>query len=552
MELVRCASCGSVLQKDHAVFVDGDYYCDTCQHEKNGLHKCQICGEFHAEDVMTEINGEWYCLDCLEESDEWHQCHECSDWVHFTDSMFCADDDEWYCEDCADGKLTYCEYCEEYYFSDNTVHIVDRDEYWCIDCAERNATKCEDCGDWFARDGHYVRGMGYVCNDCYERGDYFYCDECGDIVRGDEWDFDEECCCRCAESMRSREIRDYHCPPELKWYGEPNPSWRGRMRGIGVEVEIDRNGRDRDAEEGLLGKLEDLCPNDEIYFEYDGSLDNGFEIITQPHTIKAFYEMPWKEILQACVDYGYSAHEVGTCGLHMHISREFFGNTEEVQNIAIAKLIQFYELYWGDCLKVSRRTEEQARHWAHRYGIIDREYLETKHHEYGHYMAVNTGGRDTVELRLTRGTLKYESFMACIDFMLTVCKNSRTIGWSKTTDAARWLKGIKRSTLAYIIERGAFDAVRSRIEVADEPVVPINPEGTDEWNDHHIWCVRGCNNRECIHHSYYMRVNGYEPDSAPRVVFADCPDGHHGMLNDYEAELEARYWSGTRIVNRGF
>ena len=82
------------------------------------------------------------------------------------------------------------------------------------------------------------------------------------------------------------------------------------------------------------------------------------------------------------------------------------------------------------------------------------------------YRAINVTNRNTVEIRITRGTLKYSTFMACIDFMVTLVRNCATIDYKELTDPRAWLKGIKPTTVDYLNEVGAFTRDTSYIEVA--------------------------------------------------------------------------------------
>ena len=49
----------------------------------------------------------------------------------------------------------------------------------------------------------------------------------------------------------------------------------------------------------------------------------------------------------------------GTCGLHVHVSRLAFGETEEQQDTAIARVLYFFEKHWEELLKFSRRVPQE-------------------------------------------------------------------------------------------------------------------------------------------------------------------------------------------------
>jgi len=135
-----------------------------------------------------------------------------------------------------------------------------------------------------------------------------------------------------------------------------------------------------------------------------------------------------------------------------------FGTDEKHQANGISKLIKFFETYWDEILKVSRRTQQQADDYARKYDVVNISDVKKlgKSKNAGRYYAVNNTNRDTVEIRIMRGTLNVKSFLACIDFCVTVVRNSRTITWNDITDIPKWLKGIKPETKEYIRCRNAF------------------------------------------------------------------------------------------------
>ena len=77
-------------------------------------------------------------------------------------------------------------------------------------------------------------------------------------------------------------------------------------------------------------------------------------------------KMPWAEIMEEAKKMGYLSHQADTCGLHVHVNRTTFGNTESEQEAAIARVLYFFEKFWEELLKFSRRTQRQLDHWAAR------------------------------------------------------------------------------------------------------------------------------------------------------------------------------------------
>ena len=165
---------------------------------------------------------------------------------------------------------------------------------------------------------------------------------------------------------------------------------------------------------------------DRLYCKHDGSLSDGFELVTHPMTLQ-YHEnqMPWAEILAQAVDMGYTSHQAGTCGLHVHVSRRAFGETEAEQEAAIARVLYFFEKNWEELLRFSRRTQRQLDQWAARYGYKEqpREILEhaKKGYHGGRYTCVNLQPSETIEFRIFRGTLKYNTLIATLQLVDRVC-----------------------------------------------------------------------------------------------------------------------------------
>lgn len=163
-----------------------------------------------------------------------------------------------------------------------------------------------------------------------------------------------------------------------------------------------------------------------LYCKHDGSLDDGFEMVTHPMTL-AYHqtEMPWAAILRKAVQMGYTSHQAGTCGLHVHVNRNAFGETETQQDAVIARILYFVEKNWEELLKFSRRTQHQLDQWAARYGYKDqpKELLDhaKKSAHAGRYTSVNLTNKNTIEFRIFRGTLKYNTLIATLQFLDRIC-----------------------------------------------------------------------------------------------------------------------------------
>ena len=131
--------------------------------------------------------------------------------------------------------------------------------------------------------------------------------------------------------------------------------------------------------------------------------------------------------MQEAVELDYSSHYAETCGLHIHIGRENLGDTVEEQEEVISRIMFFFESHWNEMFNFSRRSEYAVEHWASRYGYKDKpkDILEdAKKNRKGRYACVNITNYDTIEIRMFKGTLKYNTFIAALEMVDLICENA--------------------------------------------------------------------------------------------------------------------------------
>ena len=299
-------------------------------------------------------------------------------------------DDRILCTDCLDNETTFCHHCGERIWRDENVGTHDMP--LCQTCYDAHYTTCEHCGRIIYQDSaHY-----------YDDSDYPYCDDC--------WHDDNE-------DEDSDVIHKYNYKPEPIFYGDDT-------RFFGVELEIDCGGNCDDNAESLLHIGNKYTES--IYIKSDGSLNDGMEIVTYPMTLEYHKtEMPWDEICKKAISMGYKSHRTRTCGLHIHVNRDTFGRTREAQENAISRVLYFVEHHWNELLRFSRRTETQMSKWAARYGYKNKpkDILDhAKSSGDNRYTCVNITNYDTIEFRMFRGTLKYNTLIATLELVDQICE----------------------------------------------------------------------------------------------------------------------------------
>ena len=227
---------------------------------------CAICGEPITDNQQyhQDTANNYYHDDCVADSDDFFICPDCNTVYPTDDEVAINDGDYFVCQTCAESYYIQCDDCGRYFSTDNIINV--EDDRYCQDCLDSqidcgNIDTCGCCGDYF-----YTENMHWNDYDgCY------YCYNC----RDDDDDL----------------IRSYHDNPSLVMFPDTNEPH------FGIELEVDGG----DSPDDLATALRDILTN-HAYFMHDGSLDNGVEIITQPHTLDGFYKLPWDEDLDTCKD----------------------------------------------------------------------------------------------------------------------------------------------------------------------------------------------------------------------------------------------------------
>lgn len=379
------------------------------------------------------------------------------------------------------------------YDEDTRTCTVLKDEaYECEGCGTvyLRGVHCEDCecvdihGDWqLVSDCEWhedLRGYseGYILSRELEC-EWHWCDSCEEYVDSDDWNYEQHCCCDCS---CDGVILGYHAHHRTtpRFFGKA-----GSKDYIGIELEISGNPNsdyptcryNQEFAEGLA--YEAGLEEDEIWFEEDCSIGDGFEIISAPHTVEDFFDKTdkWAKMLKACSDAGFKSHDARCCGLHVHVNRLMLGKDEKAQNLAIGKIAKFFDLRWDELVKASRRRSFDFCEKPRLRGRKAKEGTEAYRHEEsskcekgdplnkwvdaakrvsGHGAALNNGNSATFEFRLGRGTLNPLSFFAWIDLVVNIAKNAKKGDKRLEDDAKEWLSGIKLTTALYLWKRGAF------------------------------------------------------------------------------------------------
>ena len=347
------------------------------------------------------------------------------------------------CESCFEEMFAYCDICNEYEKVENIENMYDvRGEEWTRVCGSCSSIiqsfYCEyhDRVEYDVREGYrYVEDYGKICEEAWECGNFGWCDGCECYYHCDdmEWDDDAEemYCVGCYESFcGNRVIQRYHNHSDDYKFNKCATSKEreegGKKCYYGMEIEIENmsNYWSGETKEEVARQIDEVT--DDFVFENDGSLNDGFEIISYPFTKGYMNEKLDKQIDKMFKTIHKNNFGIkDTCGLHFHISK--------MTELQMYNLICVIEYYKEEILLISKREESKLNRWArfvtedmskeelNKTKIVDR---VEKHNK---YRAVNICPRNTIELRFFNGTMYYPELMARFEMISNInewCMNN--------------------------------------------------------------------------------------------------------------------------------
>jgi hypothetical protein len=366
-------------------------------HNNCSMYNCHNCSVLYATTAFRGFRG-FDQLNCQE-----------SDYLN-TDKFVTFENIEGnhYCDNCKENymdlrggedQFTYCRNCEA------TVHVNNTMSYdhttYCDTCYDDNVYSCDECSE------SYWDGDGHEC----------------------EYDSDSDV------------IHNYSYKPSPQFFGT------GRYH-LGLELEVEA--RDESRREGA-SLVQELLGG-RAYMKDDGSLSDGFEIVTHPHTLEEYQQKVDWTFLSRLRRRGYRSWDTSTCGIHVHVSRCAFGDEGDIWNRRLAssersRLIlrkQSHELRFMKLIYDNQRQVERIAGRSSSYATFhDKGELVAKikygNQNNGRYSAVNTENDSTIEVRVFRGSLRKERVLSAIEFVTASVEYTRNLKVTSKNHALSWL-----------------------------------------------------------------------------------------------------------------
>lgn len=356
------------------------------------------------------------------------QCSSCCTSLDAKEALYYRDDA--YCSQCFYDAYGYCSRCEDAYHNDD-LHTGLDGEALCTHCYNELYFICDVCHDAARREDVNFVQRQEICNDCYNEL-YTICDYCSDPFRREDayslYDYDY-LCEDCYYTLSQRAIKPYSYKPDPQFVvydkknGKKMISRRPLLLFLGVELEVENQTKDYDTNVVASDLIESYGLKD-FYLKYDGSLVDGFEIVTEPMTLQGHKALKWRDILDFLTSRGFRSWDSGNCGLHIHVNRSQFLSQDHYKGLALYELkIAALFLRIGRDLKTwsGRRDFNYCQFPQVGGGNVIDEILgianTIKNHR--HY-AITTTPRNTIEFRFPRGTLNFGNLIGSLELVATL------------------------------------------------------------------------------------------------------------------------------------
>ena len=372
--------------------------CSGCYHPiiegVEGSYRGVTSYDRNMKELRSHLSCSYFCDDCDKHFTSWSSnSHDVLEVMSLEKYMGMRR-----CEPCVkniveeyggEDNIFYCDHCEGYEYKPDSREF--NGTWYCEVCYNDNVYECDDC------DVTYWHNDDHDCNDV------------GNL------------------------IHDYSYRPRPHFFGE------GKYH-FGFELEVESRYDSRKAgAEYVIDKA-----GSHAYLKNDGSLSNGFEIVTHPHTLEEYQKKFNWSCISGLSSRGYRSWNTSTCGLHVHVSRTAFGNITRTSEIlkSQAHELRFIKLIYDNQRQIERlagRTSSYAR-------FNDKGKLSARV-KYGRqddrYEAVNSQNETTLEIRVFKGSLKPERILSAIELIHASVEYTRDLKVSGNNRALKWINFVR-------------------------------------------------------------------------------------------------------------
>lgn len=332
-----------------------------------------------------------------------------------------------------DDNTFECEWCAQTTHVEQQHGVGTRDSVdVCTDCWQE-ARECDHCGRPIDLQGDAYTSFGdwdptYLCSRCEHYA--HWCDSCDEHYDGRYYDT----CPRGCYDSDGGGLHNYSHKPMPEFHivdrdGKPTivranalHTTRRELVSVpfmGFELEMERNGSGTRIDD-IVDLVREMW-GDFAYCKHDGSLNDGLELVTHPFTLEYAHEHINWDLLDSIRREGYRSWNTTTAGMHVHVNRATFTGP--------AHLFRFAQLIYKNEPTCSSFAGRSNNAYATFHDGYQKGYLANvvKGRAHGSRGAVNMQNTDTVEVRIFKGSLRYQRVLANLEFVHACVEYTRQL-----------------------------------------------------------------------------------------------------------------------------
>ena len=213
---------------------------------------------------------------------------------------------------------------------------------------------------------------------------------------------------------------------------------------LGAEIEVGGNNNvtsDNDKNSTVKKCIQIMNGSDSdeenlIYSTHDSTVQIEFD--TMPCSLE-FHKnkMNYREMFEYLDKEGYKGHDCETAGLHIHANRSYLGKSRIVQELVISKILYILEKFNDEICVIARRDNDYSEFAGEKQNEDSIVELYSKYKDKGKRAALNLQHKDTIEFRMFKSTLKYETFILTLEFVKDIIDYAKSVDIEEI-ELAKW------------------------------------------------------------------------------------------------------------------
>ena len=213
---------------------------------------------------------------------------------------------------------------------------------------------------------------------------------------------------------------------------------------LGAEIEVGGNNNissDNDKNSTVKKCIQIMNGSDSdeenlIYSTHDSTVQIEFD--TMPCSLE-FHKnkMNYREMFEYLDKEGYKGHDCETAGLHIHANRSYLGKSRISQELVISKILYILEKFNNEICVIARRDNDYSEFAGEKQNEDSIVELYGKYKDKGKRAALNLQHKDTIEFRMFKSTLKYETFILTLEFVKDIIDYAKSVDIEEI-ELAKW------------------------------------------------------------------------------------------------------------------